>query len=459
MQLSRANRDWSGLRVLAAVLAICGFVASGADAATWRAQRAIASGPVLLGSGAAWAEYDHALVSTYTPHGFLVLAGDDGGRRTLARATQTGASIEPVLASSPLLLATARVFHTLVGPSRGVEDELSLRDIQASLGTGSLTSSWRSCALTPSSRWTAGVLAVSGADVACLDADRTHVDVYDGTTGVLELAIPAAAPTAVQIAGPVVAWTEPGAQDTQVLVEFDRSQQRETLRLPTSALGPAVRSWSVQDDGTVAYSAGAATSADGRLGWTSPSDPVAHPIASPVAAYAVQLRGGTIAYTAGGRLGVTSLQGPARTLADRVTGAFDFDGTRIAFARTTCDERTIAVRSITAPPLPVTAPVRCPLRLTSALRLVRSRLELTTTVDCTSLPFACSGEIVLRTHVRGQPAAILASGTIDDGDATLALRRPGRQALRRHAALDGRLTATFRTVPASSRWRHAHLSP
>jgi hypothetical protein len=204
--------------------------------------------------------------------------------------------------------------------------------------------------------------------------------------------------TLPRIAGRYVAWLEltPHAASGNVgdVVVRDRDLNTEVYRLPRASVG-FVSSLSLRDDGTVALSS-LSTPGRGRVEWASPAEPFLHPVGPPADGYEVRIAGDLIGYhrtrfdpSSGtvpdpdsyrSEVGTLTLDGMDRIAGTGVASAFDFDGTRLAWATAGCTHATLRVRTVGEPLVP-SARADCALRLAEAPRLrpggVRFRLSCT----------------------------------------------------------------------------------
>jgi hypothetical protein len=421
---------------------------------------AIASGPVLTGAGTVvWAEYDRSIVAGLAPVGYVLRsAGPDGaaGFRVAGPAAAQAAVLPELHASQELVAVGHRIIELGGGgPFAAPSDTLTFSP------SGAVLAHFGACAIGQVDAL--GLLALAGNDVASCDAGGRTVIIYDGRTGaVADQVVAADVVHGVRLAGRLVAWLEgsPNVHGQYTLVVFDREARREILRVATTTLGGLLYDWDLAADGRVAYSVGELrVSGTGllRIGWTSPAEPVAHPL--PVAArfgYGVRtLADGSVAFLREGadgavEVGVVATDGtPARLLVTGDLTGFDVDASRLAYSLAGCEGSTIMVRSLRAPAINEPRRGRCPLRLARPVRRSADGTGLVIAPRCTALPFGCEGPVVLTTRARpGHAALVLARGSVGpSGRTTLRLRATARGLLRHHRTLTARLTIDFGRDP------------
>lgn len=162
----------------------------------------------------------------------------------------------------------------------------------------------------------------------------------------------AAAGSEVRAAGRMIAW-----RAAEAFVVYDLSVGREILRLALSALGGrSVHAWDVQADGKLAVATSATPDAPDatKIVWAAPNDPQPKVISADKPFRGLRLVGGRLAFERGrnpSELVVRALQGVEQVVArypDEV-GGFDFDGKRVAWARSGCSTTEIAVRAADEP--------------------------------------------------------------------------------------------------------------
>jgi hypothetical protein len=292
----------------------------------------------------------------------------------------------------------------------------------------------------------------------------------DGSTELVPLPDGIAYP---RIAGRFVAWLEltPHSSSGTIgdVVVRDRDSNSEVYRLPQASLG-FVSSLSLQDDGTVALSS--VSGADQGLGveWASPAEPFLHPVGPQAGTYDVRIRGDLIGYhrtrfdpsstaaVAPGRyvseVGTMSLAGVDRVAATGVASAFDFDGSRLAWATAGCTRATLHVRTVGDPLVP--SPRRsCPLRLATAPRLRSGGVHLR--LSCTGFGRGCrAGFIEVTTpSPGGRPVLVALLRHTSEGPAvTVPLTAAGVRATRRQP--HRLITISADVQGPSGRFEHRH---
>jgi hypothetical protein len=442
------------MAALSCVLLAAGF---SADAGASVPAAPLRSGPVLTSDGVAWAETAPGGDPSSGFAGYVVRSATSGGGSGV-RIVVPGERIGPELHASSELLAVGQA-RTSLGDGRYIVPVAEPSDTRTWSLDGTPLAQFGACGSRVGQEGGMELIGVAGHDIATCDQAAINVLIADGRTGQTIEEIPAAAHVrSVRLAGPFVAWLEHGtdAPGFFTLVVFDRATRTEVLRTPTTTFGDTFADWDLRDDGTVAYAVGnELTSSDRRqrIGWTSPTAPTAHPLpVRPSFRYSVRVIPGGVAFRRVGprsrlQLALAPLDGtPARLLADGVSGAFDADATRLAFAYPGCQNATIEIRALTAPVF--TAPVlsHCWLRLRRAPRQAPVAGTVQIALACDTLPFACEGPVQLTLPRPGRRALLLARATVTSGEATLHLRAVARRLLHEHGGLAARLTVSISPV-------------
>jgi hypothetical protein len=309
----------TALLPLAAVLAVAG----GAPAQT-EPTRLLITGPVLAGNGIAWSEVDG---------GASVLRLWRPGKGTAAVFRSETTSVGRGLVASGSLLAFERSYPGCA-PRPGVVCP-TMTDFALGPRTGPFRpiSPAHKCAFPFSEPG----LDLGSTFVAydALDCDRDRVRTILQTTStppkravLRDVALRDACCAGLRVAGRFIAWSTDWNGRVTV-VDRDRDRAVLSVRVGDGISAKPI-SFDVQRDGTLAVIA------NGTLLWVSPESPRPHVLANSVSG-SVRISGGRIAYTRGGAAVVADLRGRARTVARfrppaRLHRAFDFDGTRLAFA-------------------------------------------------------------------------------------------------------------------------------
>ncbi|HEX8206149.1 MAG TPA: hypothetical protein VF587_08830 [Solirubrobacteraceae bacterium] len=162
--------------------------------------------------------------------------------------------------------------------------------------------------------------------------------------------------------------------------------------------------YDLQPDGSLVYDVRGVA----EVGWSSPSDPAVHRIAVPGVPFGVAGAGARLAVQLDRRLVVVDRLGT--TLADIADPAydsrdFDYDGTRLTWARRPCARYSFVVWDL-AQPQPALAGTDCtmPGHGSGTLR-VRAGRRVALTITCPQdAPAGCAGVTALSAYLRRRPA-------------------------------------------------------
>jgi hypothetical protein len=219
-----------------------------------------------------------------------------------------------------------------------------------------------------------------------------------GAVQVRDLSQPAAAPVAltgaggrIRMAGTMVAFHASGGY-----VVHDVASGADVLSIPDSALPGAVHAIDVQSDGKLAVATGKAPVFGGgavdatQIVWASPADPAPKVVAPGPAFRGLRMAGDRFAFlrlgAASDELVVRDLQG-VDTIVARfdAAGPFDFDGTRAAWARRTCDATEVMMRPAAEQPADEHRIDVCPLEVEDQRPEVSRRGRLKVFAYCPQL--------------------------------------------------------------------------
>ena len=288
-------------------------------------------GPRLSGDDVVWAEQ--------SSEGRVVMAERPGRRRRLHESPPDGRERMHFDAAGGRAALTA--WAERCPPSEDIDDPCSRYNgespVDGVIHAGSLDG--------PLSRLGAGCTATSaviGADALALAcyADAWRLIEEPGQERRLDV-------FGVRLAPGLIAAIEPPGNP---LVVRRRPGGEELLRVVSL---PSETRYDLAPDGAVAY-----VLDDQRIGWSSPQEPDRHTIDVPGRALGIRIEGDRIAVASYGeyglRLTVVRRDGsPVAThTVTRTSGDFDFDGTRLAWARRPCARTTIQVWALEDPPPP-----------------------------------------------------------------------------------------------------------
>jgi hypothetical protein len=430
-------------RALAAVgLVWCAWSSATAAVAAAATARELSGGPVLAGSGVAWAEPSgDGFIVHYQPR-----AGDP--RRVGVKRGEPGLRFRARLAGSPTHLAVAANAGTtgrdpsgtywasravLAGPVNGPLQELG----RCVLGGFDLPRP----------------VDISGSLVAFGNCHEQRLDLRDLATGGSSSL--GARDNGTRVAGRFVAWIE-AAEATYTgsrgdVVVYDTAAGSEVYRLPRAAFG-AVHNIDLQDDGKLAVSffAGDGT-AQMRVGWASPAEPALHVLPLPASdSYDVRIANNLLAYQTGklvdgkgvtpATIGVTDLAGRAtvhvRGAEDTITTeGFDFDGKLLAWYSYGCTRAAIRTKRIDQPPVTTRPPTGCKLRFRQPPRANR-RGRVPLRLDC----YGFANHVCLARRVRMYAGGALVASGRNEQHVTLT---PAGRALRSQRRLSVTVIATL----------------
>jgi hypothetical protein len=221
-----------------------------------------------------------------------------------------------------------------------------------------------------------GGVAATDATLAFSRCDGS-VEIRD-LTGANPPAVAGSNVNLVRVAGRYVGWLEGPAAGgdrnaPEAIVVYDRLNAVETYRIPASEGPPRVHSFTLDSDGSVAFSFDPdPTDARvvSRVGWASAQEPRLHDLGlRATAGYAIKLVGGKLMLTRSLQregvskrveLAIGDLSGRVRVLARDTAGFnFDFDGRRVLYVKRTCHGRTVTRRLVSTFRKPQAAPT-CP---------------------------------------------------------------------------------------------------
>lgn len=423
-----------------------------------------AYGPMLSGSRAVWAERRR-------DGGFDVQVATAGGSASLLLSFHPppGGALIPELAASPSRVVVA----SGVGEAGPRGASWGARDVYTAAIGASAEQLGSRCDIfgTPDLPRAVDVSGNALVYPRC-DGDGQYVHVRDYSTAApVDEQVPGAQPGGgLRIAGRYVAWLDNGGDEvanvTGITV-YDRLAGRISYHIKKGSVGQGVHELDLQTDGKLTFSY--QTSDGQRIAWASPAEPRRHTLplrnANP---YDVRIAGDRIAFQVGptvfagavfpATIGITDLEGHARTLAKRAEGGlfsedFDFDGTRLAWWSYGCSHALIHQVAASAPPSFTPPRSGCPLRFTSSPRLESGGHRLRLFVNCFGFDGGCGLRDTLITAKRDGKRIVVGS---QGRGARVQLTSKGRDLIARPGSLRVRVATTLVDLAGRDERRHAH---